>query len=157
VCDRSACTVSCGIVGESPVPPYDVEASLSPLPGRKPSPSLYTRKRVSLTSAGVNAWCLLLYEEVSLSLSHGAQGGSLVPPHTRARVSPSRVPLPSDDDEPATGAQLQALTKDQMYARLRDLGLLLDGNESALIDRLETACGRETPVVISSVYSTCLV
>ena len=45
----------------------EASLSLSRGPGRKPGASLYTRKR--------------------LSLSHGGQGESLVPPYTRGSVS----------------------------------------------------------------------
>jgi hypothetical protein len=49
--------------------------------------SSYRLTRLSLvpTGAKTKAWCLLIHADASLSLSpsHGGQGGSLVPPHTR--------------------------------------------------------------------------
>ena len=69
-------------------------------PGRKPGASLCTRKRLSLTGTRAKAWCLLTHAEASLSLSHGVQGESLVPPHARGSVSLSLCYEPIDGGSP---------------------------------------------------------
>jgi len=92
------------------MPPYTRgRVSLSRGPGRKPGASLYTRQCLSLTGGRVKAWCLRIQAAMSLShggqgeslvppytsdcvsLAHGGQGGSLVPPYTRGSVSLSMM------------------------------------------------------------------
>jgi len=51
---------------------------------RKPGASVNMRK-LSLTGARTKACCLVIHAEASLS--HGGQGETLVPPHTRGSVS----------------------------------------------------------------------
>ena len=80
-----------GGLGETLVPPHTRgSVPLSRGPGRRPGASSYTRKRPSLTGAWARAWCVLIHAEASPS--HGGQGESLVPPHTRGSVPLSRGP-----------------------------------------------------------------